>query len=160
MIESVAGALSAASLTGGASGTVTLNGANLIANLGAFANAGSGEIALKSGEALTVTGAVNSGTGSLKLVTTAGGMTLKNQLTSGGQVTLTSAGTIGESASETIDASSLTGSSVGSVTLNGANLVATLNAFTDTSTGGFALTDGETLTVGGVLNAGSGEIYH
>ena len=158
LIESGSGALSAASLTGSSSGTVTLNGANQIASLGTFANTGTGGIALKDGEALTVNGALNSGTGNLKLTTTSGGIALKNQLTSGNQVTLISAGTIGETGSGAISASSLTGSSVGSAVLNGTNLVSTLAAFTDTSTGGFGLTDGETLTVGGAVNAGSGNL--
>jgi hypothetical protein len=158
LIESGSGALSAASLTGSSSGTVTLNGANQIASLGTFANTGTGGIALKDGEALTVNGALNSGTGNLKLTTTSGGIALKNQLTSGNQVTLISAGTIGETGSGAISASSLTGSSVGSAVLNGTNLVSTLAAFTDTSTGGFVLNDGETLTVGGAVSAGSGNL--
>ncbi len=158
LTESGLGALSAASLTGGSSGATSLNGANMIASLLAFANTGAGGIALNDGEALTVNGAVNSGAGSLALVTTSGGITLKNQLTSGNQVTLTSAGTIGETGSGAISASSLTGSSVGSAILNGANLVATLDSFSNTSTGGFALTDGETLTVGGAVSAGSGNL--
>ena len=158
LIESGSGALSAASLTGSSSGTVTLNGANQIASLGTFANTGTGGIVLKDGEALTVNGALNSGTGNLKLTTTSGGIALKNQLTSGNQVTLISAGTIGEIGSGAISASSLTGSSVGSATFNGTNLVSTLAGFTDTSTGGFVLTDGETLTVGGAVNAGSGNL--
>jgi hypothetical protein len=46
----------------------------------------------------------------------------------------------------------------GGTTLNGANLIGTLDAFTNTGAGGFALTDGQTLTVNGAVNAGTGNL--
>jgi filamentous hemagglutinin family protein len=158
LIESGSGAISAATLTGSSDGTTSLNGANQIATLGAFTNSGAGGFALTDGEAVSVNGAVNSGSGNLALTTTSGGIVVKNQMTSGNKVTLGSAGTIAEIGSGAISATSLTGSSVGSAALNGSNAIATLDAFTDTGTGGFALTDGETLTVGGTVNAGNGNL--
>ena len=135
-----------------------MNGANLVATLGAFTNTGSGDITLDDGEALTVTGPVNAGSGNLTLATTSGNIAVQGQLTTGAQATLNSAGALGESGAGAITAASLTGSAVGGVTLNGANKISTLDAFTNTGSGDFALTDGRTLTVSGDINPASGNI--
>ena len=147
------GTIDAGSLTGSSSGGTTLNGSNAIGTLNTFTNTGAGGFALVDGEALLVNGAVNAGAGDLALETTSGNIAIRNQLTAGGNAILNSAGTLVESGSGAISASSLTGGSSGATTLNGANQVASLGAFT--TGGAFALTDDENLTVSGTLNASS-----
>jgi hypothetical protein len=71
-------------------------------------------------------------------------------------LTLKSGSTIAESGSGSINADVMTGSSTGSITLNGANFVGELGNFT--STGGFALTDDEGLSVTGALVAGKSAV--
>ena len=119
-------------LTGSSSGTVTLTGANAIADLGAFSTSNN-NFSLDNG-ALSITGALNAGTGTVNLVSTS---------------------TLGESGSGTITAGTLTGSSVGGATLNGANKVGALGNFTNTSSGDVALTDAQALTVSGILDNSS-----
>ena len=158
--ESGSGKMTAASLTGTSVGGAALNGANLIATLSTFTNTGAGGLALTDGETLTASGVVNAGTGNLTLKTTGTGhnLSITNALTTTVTASLTSAGTIAESGSGKITAATLTGSSVGGATLNGANLIATLSTFTNTGAGGLALTDGESLTASGAVNAGTGAL--
>ena len=54
-----------------------------------------------------------------------------------------------------ITATTLTGSSVGGAALNSTNLLTNLGAFTNTGAGGFALTNAQTLTVTGAVDAGT-----
>ncbi len=159
-IDETTGIIDAATLTGKSAGSATINGANQIATLDAFTNAGTGGFSLTDDGALVINGAVNAGTGTLMLTTTGSGdgITIKEQLTANNQLTLTSAGRINESGSGAIVAASLTGSSMDGVTLNGANRIATLDAFTNTGPGGLALNDDEALTVSGPLNAGTGNL--
>jgi hypothetical protein len=134
--QSGIGIITAGTLTGSAGGATVLNTANQIANLGAFTNTG-GNLALTDDRGLTITGPVNAGAHS---------------------VTLTVFGTLSESGAGLVDAKSPGGTSSGGTALNGANLVADLIAFTNSGPGGFALTDDQTVTIEGVVNAGTGAL--
>ena len=145
------GVITALTLTGSSVGGTTLNKANLITNLGTFDNTTSGDFALTDAATLNVTGALDdavSDTGNVTLKTTGSNHDIAlgaNVTTTGAQqVTLTSAGTISQSGG-IITTGTLTGSSVGNTTLNKANLITDLGAFT-TSGGAFALTDAQALT--------------
>jgi hypothetical protein len=137
---------------------VTLNAANVFTNLGAFTTGGNYAFSLTDAHDLTVTGAVNAGTGALTLTTTGSGNDIiVNNTLHGGTVKLASAATIASNSSGKITATTLTGSSHGTVTLNAANKVTNLGAFT-TNNGGFALTDAQALTVTGAANTGTGTL--
>ena len=151
------GAITAATFKGESSGGSAFDdGGNDIRALDQFTNTGSGGFALTDGETLHVVGAVNAGTGDIALATTNGGnIVLRSGLTAGGTVTLTSAGEISENTlSGAITAATLTGSANGATRLQGANLITDLGDFSDTG-GNFFLTDGQTLTVTGSVNAGT-----
>jgi len=84
-----------------------------------------------------------------------GGLSINSALNIGtGKFILNAAGKITESGAGKITASSLTGSSHGAVTLNAANIIANLGAFT-TNNGNLALTDAALLTTTGTVNAGT-----
>ena len=57
-----------------------------------------------------------------------------------------------------ITAGSLTGKSNGGASFTDANAIAKLGSFTNVGAGGFALTDARSLSIGGVLNAGSDDV--
>jgi len=155
--ETALGSITAASLTGSSTDGASLNNSNnMIGTLDAFTNTGSGSFALMDGEALTVSGAVNGGAGSIALTTTSGGIGIASQLTAGVKVDLVSAATISE-AGGGIAAKMLTGSSVGGTTLDGTNLVTQLGSFANTGTGGFSLTDGSHLNVTGAVSGDQGD---
>jgi hypothetical protein len=153
--ESGVGKITAGTLTGSSHGAVTLNAANVITDLGAFTTNGNYAFAMTDAHDLTVTGAVNAGTAALTLTTTGSGhdIIVDNTL-HGGMVKLASAATISSNSSGKITATTLTGSSHGAVTLNAANIIANLGAFT-TNNGNFALTDAALLTTTGAVNAGT-----
>jgi hypothetical protein len=153
-----AGVITATTLTGSSVGVAALNAANLITDLGAFTTGGNFALSLTDAHDLTVDGAVTSGAGSLTLATTGSGHDiLVDDTLHGGMVKLASAAKITSNSSGKIMATTLTGSSVGTVTLNAANVITDLGAFT-TGNGAFALTDARTLTTTGTLNAGTGAI--
>ncbi len=156
-ISQVAGVITADTLTGSSVDGATLNEANLLTHLGAFSNTGTGDLALTNAQTLNVIGAVDAGTGALALTTTSGDLALAAGLTAGTTVTLTSAGTINQTAG-VITADTLTGSSVGGATLNGANLLTHLDTLINTGTGDFALTNAQTLNVIGAVDAGTGAL--
>ncbi|MGN2248433.1 hypothetical protein ACFWZ3_17295, partial [Frateuria sp. GZRR35] len=135
--EGAGGVITANSLAGSSAGATTLNRANLIGTLGSFT---AGNFALTNAQSLAVTGPVNGGA-STSLTTTTGDLAI-NGAVSGTTTTLTSAGAITEGASGTLTAGTLTGSSAGSTTLNGANLIGTLGSFTAAN---FALTNAQAL---------------
>jgi len=154
-IGETGGVITATTLTGSSHGATTLNGANVITNLGAFTTGGNNAIALTDAHDLTVTGAVNAGTAGLTLTTTGGASDIfVNSALTGGTVTLASGATIGETGG-VITATTLTGSSHGATTLNGANMVTNLGAFTTNGNNAFSVTDAHDLTVTGAVNAGT-----
>ena len=105
-------------------------------------------------------GAVNSGSGTLALTTDGGNLLVTALLTTAGTANLSASategvnGTIRESGAGAIDAATLTGSADSTTTLNGANQIAVLGAFTNTG-GAFSLTDDEHLTISGAVNVSS-----
>ncbi|HEX7349006.1 MAG TPA: filamentous hemagglutinin N-terminal domain-containing protein [Rhodanobacteraceae bacterium] len=170
--ENSAGVITAGTLQGNAAGTVSLGGNNLVADLGNFSANG---FSLNNAQALSVTGAVDGGTGNAALTTTTGDLTLAaTGATTGNSVSLTSAGNLvlggavnagtgtatlvaGNGAiteSGSITAGTLTGSSTGSTTLGSAsNAVSALGNFTAV---GFSLTNAGALSVIGAVNASTG----
>jgi hypothetical protein len=157
--ESGTGAIDAASLTGSTSGAATFGGTNLITDLGAFANSGSGGFALTDGTTLTIDGALNAGSGRLSLTTTAPGsnIAIDRAIMGGGTVSLVSAGTITEGSLGLINSAALSGSAAGNTLLGQANQIGNLGSFANTG-GNFALTDDQNLTLTGVLNAGANTV--
>jgi fibronectin-binding autotransporter adhesin len=167
-ISQGAGIITAGTLTGSSIGNTTLNRANKIGTLGSFSAA---NFSLINAQALTVSGPLTtaSNAGDIDLETTGGALVVNADL-AGDTVALTSAGNLalsknlqgstvalvsGGSISQgggVITAGTLSGSAVGSTTLNQANKVAALGAFSST---GLSFTNGQTLTVNGPLNGGA-----
>jgi len=150
------GTITAAILTGSSFGGTTLNKTNLITDLGAFTNTGTGGIALTDGKTLTVNGAVNAGSGNLTLTTTGTGnnIAIDKAITAGGTVDLVSVGTIGQLVTGIITAGTLSGSATGATTLNKANEIADLGSFTNLG-GTLDLTDDQNLTITGTVKVGT-----
>jgi filamentous hemagglutinin family protein len=167
-INQGAGIITAGTLTGGSVGSAALNQANRIGTLGSFSAA---NFSLTNAQALTVSGPLTTtgNSGDISLTTTSGvlavdadlqgaavaltsvdNLALSRNLT-GTTVALMSGGNINQSAG-IITAGSLSGSSVGTTTLNGANMVGTLGSFSATS---FALTNAQTLSVTGPVSGGA-----
>ncbi len=67
-------------------------------------------------------------------------------------------GAISESGGGSIIAGVLRGTTENGVALNDTNEITALGAFSNTGSGGVAITDGKTLSVRGALNAGSGDL--
>jgi filamentous hemagglutinin family protein len=157
--ESGSGLIDASSLTGSSAGAVTLNGAgNDIADLGAF-TAG-GNFALTDDHDLTVDGTVNAGSHTVELKTTGSGHDVAiDAKVKGSTVDLISAAMISENGSGDIDATTLTGSSDGTVALTSSkNDFTDLGAFTTGGHHNLAVTDDHDLTTTGTINAGSDDI--
>jgi filamentous hemagglutinin family protein len=97
----------------------------------------------------------------LKLAATTGNIMISKAISMTGSVTLDSGGVILESGKGAVDAQILNGSAAHGATLDGANKISQLGAFTTTGgfAAGFSLTDHETLTVTGVVNAHQGNLY-
>jgi len=145
------GGITAGVVQGSSGGGLYLTAAgNQIAWLGGWTT-NSGPVSLTDGQALFVTGQVNSA-GSVTLVTTAGGIQIKQPvIAAAGTVTLSSAAGIAEPGSGAIVAPTLTGSAHAAVTLNGPNMITRINGFNDTG-GPFSLTNGQGLLVVGSLD--------
>src|SRR3546814_4220354 len=88
------------------------------------------------------------------MLTTITGDLAINGAVNGTVTTLISGGAITEGAAGAITAGTLTGSSVGSTTLNRANVVGTLGAFT--TGGNFSFNNTQTLTVNNAPSANGG----
>ncbi len=101
-------------------------------------------------------GVVATGGGNISISTTAGGLTLADDVTAAGQiVTLNSAGQITQTGG-LITAGTLTGGSVGGASLTLVNEVGTLGPFSDSGTGnttGLSFTDGQALTTTGTVSS-------
>ena len=138
-ITQTGGVITANTLTGTSTGGASLTQNNQVATLAGFTNTGAGGFSftdtLPAG--LTVSTAVNAGTGNLTLTPT-GPLTLTAGLTAAtGTVTLDASSTINQTGG-VITASSLTGTSTGGASLTQGNQVATLAGFTNTGAGGLA----------------------
>ncbi|WP_449426150.1 beta strand repeat-containing protein, partial [Rhodanobacter lindaniclasticus] len=133
-------------------GATALNGANQVGALGAFTTGG--DFAFNNAQSLTVSNApsANGGASNLTLTTTGAGsdLILASTLT-GNTVTLAAGRSINQTAGAII-ATTLTGSSTGSTTLNGANHIGTLGGFT---AAGFNLTNAQALAVAGPVDGGA-----
>jgi filamentous hemagglutinin family protein len=134
--ESLAGAVTADTLTGSAATGATLTGANMVANLGAFST-GSNGLSFTDSQGFTITGAIGA---------------------AGQTVTLNASGALGQTVAGVITAGTLTGGSVGGTTLNAANQIANLGAFTNTASGTVAITDAAALSVTGTVTDNVGDI--
>lgn len=156
--EGAGGSISADTLSGSSDGAASLSqSGNIIGTLSGF-TAGAG-LSLFDAASLTVSGAVTPGTGGIVLKTIGAGhnLTINGPIGSAAHgMTLTSAGTISEGSSGVINTVSLTGSSAGLVTLNGANNIANLAAFS--SGNGLLLNDAQSLTVSGAVTTGAGAL--
>ena len=169
-ISQGAGVITAGTLTGQSTGTTTLGGANLVGTLGSFKAA---DFSLVNAAGLSVNGPlqITSPNGGVSLKTTSGILTVNSVLSagavsldsagslalahevSGGLVTLASGGNISQTASGKLTATTLTGHSAGSTTLNGSgNRIGTLGGFT---AAGFGLTNSQSLSVAGPVNGGA-----
>ncbi len=136
-VSQTAGAITAGLLQGSTMGALSLGAAaNQIAALGDLVTSG-GALTVADAADLTITGAVNAGSGT---------------------VTLTDAGTIGESGPGAITAASLSGSSAGGASFTGANPIGVLAGFTNTGAGGFSLTDTQEIRAFGAVGAGTGTL--
>ncbi|WP_430389968.1 beta strand repeat-containing protein [Dyella sp. 20L07] len=127
--EGASGSITAGTFTGSSTGSTTLGQANNITALGNFSANG---FNLNNGNALAITGALNSGAST---------------------TTLNVTGDITEGANGSITAGSLAGSSTGSTTLSQANNITALGNF---SANGFSLNNGNALAINGALNSGTG----
>ncbi|HUH55875.1 MAG TPA: filamentous hemagglutinin N-terminal domain-containing protein, partial [Rhodanobacter sp.] len=120
--------------TGGTGGTHTLGG-DLT---------GTGGVVFETGSSFITNGG--------NLAVNGGAFTLDGALDAGaGTVTLDSTGAISQAAGGVITAGTLTGSSVGATTLDGANVIGALDNFTASD---FALTNSGALTVNGNVEVG------
>jgi filamentous hemagglutinin family protein len=137
MIDETSGTvITAATLTGKAAGQATFNGANAIGTLDGFAVTG-GAFELSDNQSLAIAGAVSA---------------------TNDNVALNVTGSITETGLGAIAAGSFQGSSTAAAALNGTNVIAAIDGFTNSGSGGFSLTDDTTLAVDGAINAGSGDI--
>ncbi len=150
--EGAGGVITAGTLTGQSGGSTSLLGANQVGALGAFTTGG--DFGFNDAQTLTVNNApsANGGAGNLTLTTTGGNsdLILSSNVT-GNKVTLAAGRTLNQTAG-VIEATTLTGSSVGDTTLDGANLIGTLGSFT---AAGFALTNAQSLAVFGAVDGGT-----
>jgi fibronectin-binding autotransporter adhesin len=155
-LTQAAGTISALGLSGGSVGGATLGGANVIGSLGPFTNAGGGGFTFNTLLPLNVTGAIAAGTQDLAL-TTPGPLTIGASLSAGGTLSLGIAGPIAQTGG-IITAGNLTGFSIGGAAFTDANQIQRLGAFTNSGSGGFALTNGRALDVIGTVNAGTQDL--
>ena len=146
-------------------GMITLNQANQLAGTVMLNTIGSGaDISLTNAAPLTV-GAAFVG-GNLALTTTGSGnaLTLADKVAAtGNTVTLVSAGTINQTAAGSIDAATVTGSSVGGASLDSSsNSVATFGPFSDVDSSGgstgISVSTGGPLGTSGTISSATGPI--
>jgi filamentous hemagglutinin family protein len=180
-ISQTGGVITATTLTGSSATTTSLADANVIANLGAFTtsgnftlfntatltqtagttlDAGAGDIKIDNGAAaFTQSGTITTTANTATAVTVqnTGALSL-NAVTSGssGTVTLGAAGvTVGaitQASGGVITTGTLTGSSVGGATLDNANQVAHLGAFSNATSGTLMFTDNQSFDTTGIVS--------
>ena len=156
------GAISGVTLTTTSVGGQTLEGANTVTNFNAT-NTTSGDINLvNTASSLAVTGISQTGTGSVILNNT-GAISITGALSSANNVNLTATGAISEDITNgnngAISAVTLTTTSVGGQTLEGANTVTNFNATNSTSGDINLVNSAATLTVTGISQTGTGSVY-
>ncbi|MGN6705138.1 MAG: beta strand repeat-containing protein, partial [Rhodanobacter sp.] len=152
IMEGAGGLITAGTLNGSSAGSTILLRANRVGALGTFSTGG--DFALNNAQSLTVNNApsANGGAGNLTLTTTGASsdLTLASNLT-GNTVTLGAGRNINQTGGG-ITATTLTGNSIGSTTLNGANHIGALGSFTAAN---FALTNAQALSVNGPVDGGA-----
>jgi hypothetical protein len=134
--NSANGQIAASVLTGASEGDVTLNGANRITNIAAFAT-NDGDFSLTTRGNLTVIGAVDTGSGNLSLTTvTSGAISIDSTLETQATMNLTSAADVTEDISTgVVDAQTLNVIAQTGISLNSSdNNITTIG--TDTTTTG------------------------
>lgn len=159
------GVITVGTLSGSSVGGASLTAANAFNSLAGFTNTGAGNVSITDAKAtgLTVTSAVDAGSGNTLILTTTNGGSLTlsanvNAVGGGGTVDLVSAGTVSQT-SGVITTSTLTGSSVGGASFNNtANAIGTFGPFSDTANGNVTLADGQNLTVSGAVSLGAGTL--
>ena len=142
--ESGAGAIRVATLTGNGA-SAALGGANQITTLGSFTT--SGALALTDAVGLTITGPLSATTAALNVT---GDLALAGPISAPTSLSLVASGAITQP-SGAITTASLSGSAASAALGSATNAVGTLAGFT--TTGAFALTDGQGLAVSGPLSA-------
>ena len=170
------GILNIGTLAGLTGSTVSLGGNNTIANLGAFtsngaftlndttglnvtgavmtSNNGAASVAVTGGNLAITTGSVAGAGINLSTTGTGNAMTLNGNINgNAGNVVLISADAISQTGGAINTTATLSGSASTTVTLSQANTVANLGAFT--TNGDFSLTNGNHLTVVGIVGSGS-----
>ncbi len=108
LISQTTGVITAATLNIAANGAVTLASANRIANLGTFDNQQAGAVAITDATTLTLTSAIDAGTGNDLTLTTTGaghGIALNGNAITGNTVTLASAGLVSDTTAGIVTAS-------------------------------------------------------
>jgi hypothetical protein len=149
------GAITAGTLTGSSGGNASILGLNAVGTLGSFTSGGNFDF--RTTTALAETGPVTA-SGALSVEAIGGALTLSGSLTSSGPVGITSDNSTIAQTAGIISGTTLFGSSNGATTLNDANLLTNLGPFANVGAGGFALTNAQTLTVTGALDAGTGAL--
>ncbi|MGN2249706.1 filamentous hemagglutinin N-terminal domain-containing protein [Frateuria sp. GZRe14] len=165
--EGTSGNIVTGTLSGQASGNVSLVRNNHVGALGNFAAA---NFALTNAQALAVNGSLDVGAGSITLTTITSALSVNSALNGGSialdsagnlvlgkaikanTLSLKSAGSISQTASGLITAGTLSGQSAGATTLNQANAISTLGNF---SANVFSLTSTKALTVAGTVDGGA-----
>ena len=157
------GIITSAALTGSSVGGSQPHQRQPVRRAEGFTNTGVGAVSIVDAQVsgLTVTSAVDAGSGNtLTLTTAAGPLTLAADLTTaGGTVDLVSAGALTQAAG-IITTGNLTGSSAGAASLTDANLFASLSGFTNTGVGNVSIVDAGAsgLTVSTAIDAGAGAV--
>ena len=152
VINQIAGAISAATLTTSSAGGTTLNDANTVGTFNAT-NTTSGDISLtNTAGTLLVSGVSQSGGGGVTIANTGNVVLTGNITDAAGIVTLTASGAIDDAgATQVITAGTLTGSSGTGVVLTDGNLVGTLGPFTNTTSGNLFYTNAKSLATAGLV---------
>ena len=145
------GTVTAGTLTGNGPSAALTGGANNVATLGAFATTGA--FALTDSRNLTVNGPVNGN--SVALADVGGSLTLAGTIAAPTTVSLSATGAITQPGGS-ISAGTLTANANNATLGSAGNGIVTLG--TVTTTGGFILTDAQSLTVNGPFSAASASL--
>ncbi len=117
-----------------------------------------GALSVAAGGALDLDAAL-SGTAVTLTATNGGAISIGAPVSASQQLSATAQGDLGEWGQGAITTPWLTGATGGSVWLGGANHIAALGAFTVSGPSGFGLADDQDLTIAGILDAGTGQLW-